>query len=579
MRYIRRASGLAVLAALTTTVVLLRADTSTPVAAAQPAAAAAQPAELPPDLALIPADAVGFIHIRLADLWKNEVMAGFRKTWEKAGEKALSALDQQFVPAPSTLSRSTAFVLFDDKKRPKAVGILAFSAPFDPMQVVKTYLPNNTTEKVGAKTVYRSPDSEMEFYFPDNKHIVIGFEESLNLYLAKAPAKDGPLASAIKLAAAGNKVVVASADISALPIPPEALEELPDDVRPILKAKQLTIAIDLGANASLDMRATYAGADAAQEAEKAIKSLADLGRKELAKMKKELEDKLYDPKIKSPRPGKDLPEAIGTVFALGAVNRLDETLADPKFIVREQAELTVAVPMPKELLVVVGGLAAAGTVALVPAVQKLRSAAARAQSANNLKQIALAILNYESAYGHLPQDIVDKNGKPILSWRVAILPFIEQQNLYNQFKLDEPWDSANNKQWSQVMIKTFISPEAVLPAKHEWGLTSYRGISGPDAAFEPGKKIKLTDFTDGTSNTVMVIETAELVPWAKPGDYPFDPKKALPKIVPVGKEKVFQAAFADGSVRAIKADTDEKTLKALFTRNGGEVIPDLDKRK
>lgn len=579
MRYTLRASGLALIAALTTTVVLFRVGTPAPVAAAQPAAAAAQPAELPTDLALVPADAVGFIHIRLADIWKNEVLAGFRKTWEKAGEKAIGTLDQQFVPAPSTFSRGTVFVLFDAKKKPQPVGILAFSAPFDPMQVVKTYLPNHTAEKVGTKTVYRSPDSELEFYFPDNKHIVIGHDESLNLYLAKAPAKDGPLASAIKLAATGNKVLVASADISALPIPQDALEDLPSEVRPILKAKQLTIAVDLGADARLDIRATYADADAAQNAEKAIKSLADQGRKELAKMKKEIEDKLYDPKVKTPRPGKDLPEAIGNVFALGAINRLDETLADPKFIVREQADLAVTVPMPKELLVVVGGLAAGGAVAVVPAVQKVREAAARAQSANNLKQIALAIHNYHDAYGHLPQDIVDKDGKPILSWRVAILPFIEQQNLYNQFKLDEPWDSANNKQWSQAMIKVFISPEATLPAKHEWGLTNYRGISGPDAAFEPGKKIKLTDFTDGTSNTIMVIETAELVPWAKPGDYPFDPKKPLPKIVPVGKQKVFQAAFADGSVRALRPNLDEKTLKALFTRSGGEVIPDLDKRK
>ena len=66
------------------------------------------------------------------------------------------------------------------------------------------------------------------------------------------------------------------------------------------------------------------------------------------------------------------------------------------------------------------------------------------------------------------------------------------------------------------------------------------------AAFESGKRLKFTDFTDGTSNTIMVIETDELVPWAKPGDYPFDPKKALPKITAPGGRGVFQALFADG---------------------------------
>jgi hypothetical protein len=562
MRFTLRATTLAAIAALA-------APFGTPAARAQ---------ELPADLALVPADAVGFIHVRLADLWKNEVMAGFRKTWEKAGPKALATLDKQFVPAPSTISRGTAFVLLDDKKKPQAVGVLAFSAPFDPMTVVKTYLPNHTTEKVGNKTVYRSPDVEAELYFPDNKHIVIGLDGSLNHYLAKAPAKDGPLAPALKLAGSGAKVMVASADISALPIPPDALKDLPAEARAILAAKQLTIAVDLGADARLDVRAAYADVAAAEAAEKAVKALAELGRKELAKMKKELEDKLYDPNIKTPRPGGELPEAIATVFAIGAVTRFDETLADPKFITRDKAELAVAVPMPKEVLTVVGGVAALGAAALVPAVGKIREGAGNLQSQNNLKQIGLAIHIYHDTNGVMPQDIVDKNGKPILSWRVAILPYIEQDNLYKQFKLDEPWDSENNKVPSQAMIKVFLSPEAKLPAKPEFGLTSYRGIAGPGAAFEPGKKIKLTDFTDGTSNTVIVIETDELVPWAKPGDFPFDEKKPLPKITPVGGKNVFQALFGDGSVRAIKTTTPEKTLKAAFTRNGGEIF-DLDKDK
>jgi hypothetical protein len=262
------------------------------------------------------------------------------------------------------------------------------------------------------------------------------------------------------------------------------------------------------------------------------------------------------------------------VFALGAINRLDEPLADPKFIARDKAELALAVPMPKELLVVAGGIAAVGAAALVPAVSKVREGAAHVQSQNNLKQIGLAIHNYHDAIGHLPQDILDKNGKPLL----RILPYIEQDNLYKQFKLDEPWDSDNNKPLSQAMVKVFLAPNAALPAKPEFGLTNYRGISGPGAIFEPGKKIRLTDITDGTSNTIMVIETDELVPWAKPEDYPFDPKKPLPKIVAPGNKNVFQALFADGSVHALKTSLSEKTLKAAFTRAGGEVV-DLDKDK
>ncbi|MDY3562343.1 DUF1559 domain-containing protein [Gemmata sp. JC673] len=577
MRFTLRAGGFAVVAALAATVALLHPEVRPQAGAAR----AAQPAvELPADLAMVPADATGFVHVRLADLWKNEVMEGFRKTWEKAGPKALAELDRQFVPAPSTISRGTAFVLIDDKKRPHAVGVLAFSAAFDPAKVLKTYLPNHTTEKVNGKTVYRSPDMPIDLYFPDDKHIVIGSEGSLDAYLAKAPAKDGPMAHAIKLAASPAKVVVASADLSALPIPPDSFKDVPPEALPILKAKQLTLAVDLGKDARFDVRAGYADDAAARDAEKAVKALADLGRKELAKTKKELEEKFYDPKIKTPRGPEELPEALAAVFALGAIERLNETLTDPKLITRDKAELAVAVPLPKEVLVTLSGMSAFGAAAVVPAVGKVRTAAARTQSQNNLKQLMLAIHSYHDANGHLPQDIVDKNGKPILSWRVAILPYIEQNNLYNKFKLDEPWDSANNKQWSQVRIRVFTSPSATLPENLEWGTTNYRGISGPGAAFDPTAKMKLTfaHFTDGLSNTIALIETEDSVPWAKPDDFPFDPKKPLPKIVPPGGQKVFQVGMGDGSVRAISTTIDEKTLKAAFTRNGGEVI-DIDKGK
>jgi hypothetical protein len=580
MRNPLRASATAALAALAAGVLLLRPDSPPASAAppAPPAAAARAPGEMPADLALVPADAVGFVHVRLADLWKNEVMSGFRKTWERAGPQALAALDKQFVPAPSTISRATAFVLLDPQKGPQPVGIFAFSAAFDRDAVLKSYLPHAKADKAGGKTVYRDTDIGAELYFPDDRHVVIGWEGSLGSYLAKAPAKDGPLAPALKLAAGGTKVVVASADISALPIPPDAFKDVPADVQPILKAKQLTLAIDLGNDARFDLRAAYADEAGARDAEKAVRALADLGRKELAKAKKELEGKLYDPKLKAPRPADDLPDAIATVFALGALGRLDDTLADQKLITRDKAALALAVPVPKEILALAGGTVALGAAALVPAVGKVRIAAARSQSANNLKQIGLAIHSYHDANGKFPADIVDKNGKPLLSWRVAILPYIEQSALYNQFKLDEPWDSENNKKASQAMVKVFMSPDAVQPAKPQWGMTNYLAVSGPGAAFEPGKKLTFVDFTDGTSNTIMVIETADAVPWAKPADYNFDPKKALPKINPPGGRDVFQALFADGSVRAIPKNISEKTLKAAFTRNGGEPI-NLDKDK
>src|SRR5207249_2796575 len=83
-----------------------------------------------------------------------------------------------------------------------------------------------------------------------------------------------------------------------------------------------------------------------------------------------------------------------------------------------------------------------------------RIAGRRTVSQNNLKQIGLAMHNYHDTYRHFPpQALTDKNGKPLLSWRVAVLPFIEQDNLYRQFKLDEPWDSEHNRKLLERMPK------------------------------------------------------------------------------------------------------------------------------
>ncbi|MDB5313652.1 MAG: hypothetical protein JWO38_7854 [Gemmataceae bacterium] len=541
------------------------------------AGAAEKPAAGGPaaDLAMVPADAAGFVHVRLADVWKNDLFAGLRKTWEKAGEKAIAALDKQFVPAPSSVDRATAFVVLDpETKEPRPFGVLRFSAPFDAAEVAMLYLPEGKVRKVGGKAVYTSRKLPgVAVHFPDDRHILVGPDKGMDAYLSTPVAKTGPLSEALKLAASGRPVV-AAVNIAALPIPPNALDGLPAEIRPLLKADLVVLSLDLGADAKLDLKAGYRDAAAAADAETAVKALIALGRKEIAKTKKELEDKLYDPKIQTPRSPEDLPEAVATVFGIGALAQADELLGNPDLIRRQGKDLAFSAAIPKEIIAVVGGYGAVGVGLLLPAVQKVRLAAARTQSMNNLKQIGLAIHNYHDANGVFPSDITDKNGKPILSWRVAILPYIEQDNVYRLFKMDEPWDGPNNKSLSQLRIKTYISPNAPeMVSKDGYGLTSYKGVSGPGAAFEPGKKLRIADFTDGLSNTIMVVEAGDPIPWAKPGDLPFDPKKPLPKLTAPGLGDLFLALMADGSVRAVDTKkVSEKTLKAAFTRNGGEVL-------
>jgi prepilin-type processing-associated H-X9-DG protein len=209
---------------------------------------------------------------------------------------------------------------------------------------------------------------------------------------------------------------------------------------------------------------------------------------------------------------------------------------------------------------------------LLPAVQSAREAARRNQCTNNLKQIALAMHNYHSANNTLPKPaITDKDGKPLLSWRVAILPYIEQQELYNKFHLDEPWDSPHNKALINEMPPTYVCPSR---ANVQPGTTAYRVFVGKGAFFESDRATGFADITDGTSNTLMVVEATEAVPWTKPdSDLPFDPD-AKPSLYGAGSTHPggLNAAFGDGSVRFIKTSIAVEVFRALITRAGGEVI-------
>jgi len=188
-------------------------------------------------------------------------------------------------------------------------------------------------------------------------------------------------------------------------------------------------------------------------------------------------------------------------------------------------------------------------------------------SRNNLKVIGLAMHNHEAANGTLPTDVM-KGKKPLLSWRVAILPYMEgQKELYEGFKLDEPWDSEHNMK----LIEKIPNVYTAVRGKAKKGETFYQCFSGEGAFLQPGKALRFADIADGTSNTLMVVESEKAVPWTKPEDIPFDAKKPLPKLGGMF-EGDFHAVLCDGSVRRVRKGIDPMTLRALITVAGGEVI-------
>ncbi len=222
-------------------------------------------------------------------------------------------------------------------------------------------------------------------------------------------------------------------------------------------------------------------------------------------------------------------------------------------------------------------------VLLLPAVQKVRGAAARQKEANNLKMMGLAMHNMHDTHGFLPAAAAfrTKDGRPGLSWRVAILPYVEQLSLYQQFKLDEPWDSPHNSRLVGMMPSIYALPGEQPNAQ---GLTHYQVFVGPKSAFEPRKDQpavgpsgslvrgwRLTDFTDGTSNTILIATARTPVVWTKPDDLPFDPNGPLPALGVQGASQ-FTVLLGDGSTRPLKTTISDGTLRAAITRNGNELM-------
>jgi len=207
---------------------------------------------------------------------------------------------------------------------------------------------------------------------------------------------------------------------------------------------------------------------------------------------------------------------------------------------------------------------------LSPIDRMLRTLARQMDGSNNLRQVLLAMHNYHDTFNRFPAPaITDADGKPLLSWRVAILPFIEEQALYEQFRLNEPWDSEHNLPLSKRLPKAYATAGLRLPP----GQTVVHAAVGELIGLHPEKKTGFRDFLDGTSNTILILETTadSAVVWSKPDDVEIDLEDPLAKFIGSPK-KSFQVGMGDGSVRRLPDDIDPTMFKALLTRAGGERV-------
>jgi hypothetical protein len=209
----------------------------------------------------------------------------------------------------------------------------------------------------------------------------------------------------------------------------------------------------------------------------------------------------------------------------------------------------------------------------VPLFDNFQANAARRRTVGNLKQMALAMHNYHDTFKSFPPAAsVSKDGKRLLSWRVHLLPYLDGGALYREFHLDEPWDSDHNKRLIEKMPEIYLSLNATQEHRRR-GMTTYLVPVGKQTAFEKPVGTTIRDITDGTSNTLMIVDALpdRAVIWTRPDDLEFDPANPW-RGVAVPPEGSFWASFCDGSVRRIGKGTTVANLRRYFQMNDGEVI-------
>jgi hypothetical protein len=336
------------------------------------------------------------------------------------------------------------------------------------------------------------------------------------------------------------------------------------------------LSVNLQEQLEVALRLTTAGPIGVEKVRDTLAAVATLGQNSLSQMRI----------TASHQPGGD-----GAAL-LGAIDMLDSLLDSVKIVPVGNGQIVASATVDADEAATLANF-------LLPAISKARDAARRAQSTNNLKQLALAMYNYHDVNQSFPPAVLyGPDGKTPYSWRVALLPYLDQAALFQQYRQNEPWDSPANRQVLLKMPAVFRdpndSPDSIV--------SSYYAITGPSTIFfgDRGARVMPAsalrtfpnpEITDGTSNTLMLVEAKRDIPWTKPEDIPYtahlpaDAADAPIGNIPYAKNAPlpkfgghyaggFLAAIADGRVQFISNDLDPAILRAAITRDGGEPIGD-----
>ncbi len=533
-------------------------------------------AELPTSLAVIPGDAAAFVSVNVAGVLNSPLCDEVRFALGALKPAELAAFAKKFPIDPLAVERvvvvlPNATTVTDPMPdlHPtafSALAVVACSKPFDPVPLVKGFNPKSYRGKV-----YQfDEDNWLGLLLLDDRTFVVGAEDSLVWFIDRLVKPDaaGTLSSA-RAEAADHTVFVAVNPATALP----PTLTLPPTLRPLADAKRVCLAVDLGKTIKGSLELHYADAAGATAGETALKAAFELARAKLKDVEADLK-KVIDkptPGDRAASPG-EFPERFVALLGVGVLRRLDEGIAALPVkrdgaTVRVAAEMTMPSSGGALVVVSIAAITTLGTNAnatfqyvgdairppgpgpVGPTPQEIR-----------LKKLGDAFDAYSVEHGHYPPAATfAKDGTPLLSWRVALLPYLGEKKLYDEFKQDEPWDSLHNKKLLAKMPEVFNKPY-VYPKNY--GKTNAVVVVGQGTLFDGVKGVK----KPVTGNPLLAVESADDTPvwWTKPIDRLAAPGKP-PELF--GKfNHTCWALFTDGSVQRLTKTEHEKMLPDLIAK-------------
>ena len=224
--------------------------------------------------------------------------------------------------------------------------------------------------------------------------------------------------------------------------------------------------------------------------------------------------------------------------------------------------------------IVIGGILFIACGLFLPALHRGREGAQRMNCSSNIRQLALAIMNYEQTYKQYPPAYtVDSNGKPLHSWRTIILPFLEQAELHAKVDFSKPYNDPANAFLKDADIPIFRCPTQKLDKT----MTTYVAVISPQGCLRPGIGVRAEDITDGTSNTLLLYETTRdhAVPWMAPQDADVDQYTKVQIDEELAHWGGSNIALMDGSCQYFNSKASEEVKLAMLTINGGENSPEV----